>query len=66
MSMGPSRKVRLTVHLTSVPVAQSVVDVVRAMEIAFNYRNFFRKDIIIDLMCYRQWLVAFESLKTRT
>ncbi|KAG8904913.1 hypothetical protein FRB99_001011 [Tulasnella sp. 403] len=30
-------------------------DVARAVEVAFNYRNFFRKDIIIDLMCYRQW-----------
>ncbi|KAG9009165.1 hypothetical protein FRB90_008510, partial [Tulasnella sp. 427] len=30
-------------------------DVARAVNIAFAYRNFFRKDIIIDLMCYRQW-----------
>lgn len=30
-------------------------DVVRAMDIAFQYRNMFRKDIIIDLICYRRW-----------
>ncbi|KAJ6508615.1 Transketolase, pyrimidine binding domain-containing protein [Mycena sanguinolenta] len=29
-------------------------DVVRAMEIAFQYRNYFRKDIIVDLMVYRR------------
>lgn len=30
-------------------------DVTRAIEIAFKYRNFFRKDIIIDLIVYRRW-----------
>ncbi|KAJ7367025.1 dehydrogenase E1 and transketolase domain-containing protein 1 [Mycena albidolilacea] len=30
-------------------------DVVRAMEIAFEYRNYFRKDIIVDLLVYRRW-----------
>ncbi|KAG8775366.1 hypothetical protein FRC15_000597 [Serendipita sp. 397] len=30
-------------------------DVSRAMEIAFEYRNFFRKDIIVDLITYRRW-----------
>ncbi|KAJ7599589.1 thiamine diphosphate-binding protein [Mycena floridula] len=30
-------------------------DVVRAMEIAFQYRQYFRKDIIIDLLVYRRW-----------
>ncbi|KAJ7259573.1 dehydrogenase E1 and transketolase domain-containing protein 1 [Mycena haematopus] len=29
-------------------------DVVRAMEIAFQYRNYFRKDIIVDLLVYRR------------
>ncbi|EKM75012.1 hypothetical protein AGABI1DRAFT_123391 [Agaricus bisporus var. burnettii JB137-S8] len=30
-------------------------DVVRAMDIAFRYRNYFRKDIIVDLLVYRRW-----------
>ncbi|OBZ67945.1 putative 2-oxoglutarate dehydrogenase E1 component DHKTD1, mitochondrial [Grifola frondosa] len=30
-------------------------DVARAVEIAFKYRNYFRKDIIIDLIVYRRW-----------
>lgn len=28
---------------------------VRAVDVAFQYRNMFRKDIIIDLICYRRW-----------
>ncbi|KAF6757254.1 dehydrogenase E1 and transketolase domain-containing protein 1 [Ephemerocybe angulata] len=27
----------------------------RAMEIAFRYRDYFRKDIIVDLLVYRRW-----------
>ncbi|KAF8498860.1 dehydrogenase E1 and transketolase domain-containing protein 1 [Gautieria morchelliformis] len=30
-------------------------DVARAMEVAFKYRNHFRKDIVVDLMVYRRW-----------
>lgn len=30
-------------------------DVVRAVEVAYKYRETFRKDIIIDLMVYRRW-----------
>ncbi|THV00459.1 dehydrogenase E1 and transketolase domain-containing protein 1 [Dendrothele bispora CBS 962.96] len=30
-------------------------DVARAMEIAFKYRQYFRKDIIVDLLVYRRW-----------
>ncbi|KAF7732562.1 hypothetical protein EC973_003309 [Apophysomyces ossiformis] len=30
-------------------------DVARAMDVVFEYRNKFRKDIILDLMCYRRW-----------
>lgn len=30
-------------------------DVVRAMAIAFRYREYFRKDIIVDLLVYRRW-----------
>jgi len=29
--------------------------VVRAVDIAFRYRHMFRKDVIIDLICYRRW-----------
>ena len=32
-------------------------DVQRAMDVAFKYRNYFRKDIIVDLIVYRRWLV---------
>ncbi|KAF8997053.1 dehydrogenase E1 and transketolase domain-containing protein 1 [Cyathus striatus] len=34
-------------------------DVARAMDIAFRYRNYFRKDIIVDLLVYR-WLTAYD------
>lgn len=30
-------------------------DVSRALDMVFEYRNKFRKDIILDLMCYRRW-----------
>jgi len=30
-------------------------DVARAVEVAFKYRNHFRKDIIVDLLVYRRW-----------
>lgn len=30
-------------------------EVARALDIVFEYRNKFRKDIILDLMCYRRW-----------
>ncbi|KAI0084520.1 dehydrogenase E1 and transketolase domain-containing protein 1 [Irpex rosettiformis] len=30
-------------------------DVARAVEVAFKYRNHFRKDIIVDLIVYRRW-----------
>ncbi|CAG8608971.1 10192_t:CDS:10 [Paraglomus brasilianum] len=30
-------------------------DITHAMEVAFEYRNKFRKDIIIDLITYRRW-----------
>ena len=35
--------------------SSSILDVARAMEVAFKYRNFFRKDIIVDLIVYRRW-----------
>lgn len=30
-------------------------EVARALDMVFEYRNKFRKDIILDLMCYRRW-----------
>ncbi|CDO71005.1 hypothetical protein BN946_scf184844.g9 [Trametes cinnabarina] len=30
-------------------------DVQRAVDIAFKYRNYFRRDIIVDLIVYRRW-----------
>ncbi|KIY53250.1 dehydrogenase E1 and transketolase domain-containing protein 1 [Fistulina hepatica ATCC 64428] len=30
-------------------------EVAKAMEIAFEYRNYFRKDVIVDLLVYRRW-----------
>uniref|UniRef100_A0A2K6D1C0 2-oxoadipate dehydrogenase complex component E1 n=1 Tax=Macaca nemestrina TaxID=9545 RepID=A0A2K6D1C0_MACNE len=30
-------------------------EVVRATRLAFEYQRQFRKDVIIDLLCYRQW-----------
>ncbi|CAE6523813.1 unnamed protein product [Rhizoctonia solani] len=30
-------------------------DVYRALKVAFEYRNFFRKDVIVDLITYRRW-----------
>ena len=29
--------------------------VARAVDVAFRYRQMFRKDVIIDLICYRRW-----------
>ena len=33
-------------------------DVARAIDIAFQYRQHFRKDVIIDLLVYRRWHVS--------
>ena len=30
-------------------------EVVRATRLAFEYQRQFRKDVIVDLLCYRQW-----------
>ncbi|KAJ3913557.1 dehydrogenase E1 and transketolase domain-containing protein 1 [Lentinula edodes] len=37
-------------------------DVVKAMDIAFKYRQYFRKDIIVDLLVYRRWCLDLPSL----
>ena len=39
--------------------SQHLVDVARAVDIAFQYRHYFRKDVIIDLLVYRRWHVFF-------
>ncbi|KAI9511036.1 dehydrogenase E1 and transketolase domain-containing protein 1 [Russula earlei] len=33
-------------------------DVERAVDVAFQYRHYFRKDVIIDLLVYRRWKVV--------
>ena len=38
------------------------IDVIRAVQIAFEYRNKFRKDIVIDLIVYRRWYVLVSFL----
>uniref|UniRef100_A0A8C8RQL1 2-oxoadipate dehydrogenase complex component E1 n=1 Tax=Pelusios castaneus TaxID=367368 RepID=A0A8C8RQL1_9SAUR len=30
-------------------------EVIRATRLAFEYQRYFRKDVIVDLLCYRQW-----------
>lgn len=30
-------------------------DVLRATRLAVDYQRHFRKDVIVDLICYRQW-----------
>ena len=39
------------------PSSLRSIDVERAVEIAFQYRHHFRKDVIIDLLVYRRWRV---------
>ena len=34
-----------------------LIDVERAVDVAFQYRHHFRKDVIIDLLVYRRWHV---------
>ncbi|KAF5310667.1 hypothetical protein D9619_007724 [Psilocybe cf. subviscida] len=37
-------------------------DVAKAMDVAFRYRNYFRKDIIVDLLVYRRWWGSHNEL----
>jgi len=30
-------------------------DVAKAMDTAFRYRNYFKKDIVVNLLVYRTW-----------
>jgi len=56
MSMVIIQKVNLmffSIYIQSFDSATK--DVARAMDIAFKYRNYFRKDIIVDLLVYRRW-----------
>jgi hypothetical protein len=47
---------RVSVFLLS-PGSLRSTDVERAVDIAFQYRHQFRKDVIIDLLVYRRWRV---------
>ncbi|KAH9478201.1 putative 2-oxoglutarate dehydrogenase E1 component DHKTD1, mitochondrial [Psilocybe cubensis] len=43
-------------------------DVAKAMDIAFRYRNYFRKDIIVDLLVYRRCITSplmYEKIAAR-
>ncbi|KDR79783.1 hypothetical protein GALMADRAFT_241860 [Galerina marginata CBS 339.88] len=40
-------------------------DVAKAMDIAFRYRNYFRKDIIVDLLVYRRCPLMYEQIAAR-
>jgi 2-oxoglutarate dehydrogenase complex dehydrogenase (E1) component-like enzyme len=35
-------------------VKLTVLAVARAVDVAFRYKQMFRKDVIIDLICYRR------------
>ena len=35
-------------------------EVVRACRLALEYRMKYRKDIIVDMLCYRRWYVCLE------
>jgi len=45
-------------------------DVERAVDVAFQYRHHFRKDVIIDLLVYRRWhvflIIRFGTLKQKS
>jgi hypothetical protein len=47
---------RVSAFLLS-PGSLRSTDVERAVDIAFQYRHQFRKDVIIDLLVYRRWCV---------
>lgn len=47
---------RVSAFLLS-PSSLRSTDVERAVDIAFQYRHQFRKDVIIDLLVYRRWCV---------
>jgi probable 2-oxoglutarate dehydrogenase E1 component DHKTD1 len=38
-----------------------LADVARAVDIAFQYRHYFRKDVIVDLLVYRRWHVILTT-----
>ncbi|CAA7261195.1 unnamed protein product [Cyclocybe aegerita] len=40
-------------------------DVAKAMDIAFRYRNYFRKDVIVDLLVYRRCPLMYEKIAAR-
>ncbi|KAJ3715573.1 Transketolase, pyrimidine binding domain-containing protein [Lentinula guzmanii] len=49
-------------------LSNNTVHVVKAMDIAFKYRQYFRKDIIVDLLVYRRCLtspVMYEKISAR-
>ena len=54
-STATTRKVSIPPFPDIAELIQGIADVQRAIDVAFKYRNFFRKDIIVDLIVYRRW-----------
>ena len=52
---------RVTVFLSLFSGSLRSTDVERAVDIAFQYRHHFRKDVIVDLLVYRRWHVLIFS-----
>ena len=56
MLMATIQKARC-LYFSLSPGSHRSTDVERAVDIAFQYRHYFRKDVIIDLLVYRRWHV---------
>ena len=54
-STGTTLKVSLIFPSSVMRLTCRAADVQRAIDVAFKYRNYFRKDIIVDLIVYRRW-----------
>lgn len=59
MSTATIQKVTLISRTDALLSSDLIIDVVKAMDIAFKYRHYFRKDIIVDLLVYRRWYACF-------
>ena len=53
----PEGKLLIFFFFSLFSCSQHLVEVALAVDIAFQYRHHFRKDVIIDLLVYRRWHV---------